>query len=64
MRERGHKKNTFRQVDRLLNTYCEGCFLHKQLVTDHGRRHAHRFCITKCTVGEQLKMMGSQLNEE
>ena len=64
MRERGHKKHTFRQVDHLLNTYCHGCFLHKQLVTEQGRRHAHRFCITKCTVGEQLKRIGSQLNED
>ena len=64
MRERGHKKRTFKQVDHLLNTYCQGCFLHKQLVADHGRRHAHKFCITNCTVGEQLKLMGSQLNGE
>ncbi len=64
MREKGHKKRMYKQVDHLLSTYCQGCFLHKQLAADHGRRYAHRFCITQCTVGEQLRRMGNQLNDE
>ena len=57
------KKEAFRQLDYLLKTYCEGCFLHKQLVGEYGRTHAHRFCINQCTVGESLKQIGGSLNK-
>lgn len=49
------------EVEALFTVYCKDCFLHKQLKKDHGRRHAHRFCITKCTVGEQLRSYGNRM---
>ena len=63
MKKKKEKKEACKQVDFLLTTYCDGCFLHKQLVKELGRTHAHRFCINKCTVGESLKQIGSSLNK-
>ncbi|MBM4762057.1 zinc-finger domain-containing protein [Bacillus sp. B15-48] len=51
------------QVEELLCTYCKGCFLKKQHKKDFGKRYAHRFCITKCTVGEKIKACGEGLSE-
>ena len=62
MKKKKVKKEAYKQVDFLLSTYCEGCFLHKQIVKDLGRTHAHRFCINQCTVGESLKQIGTSLN--
>ncbi|MFL6561863.1 MAG: zinc-finger domain-containing protein, partial [Bacillus sp. (in: firmicutes)] len=39
-----------------------GCFLHQHLKKEDGRRAAHRFCITQCTVGEQLQEYGKKLS--
>jgi hypothetical protein len=44
-----------------MDQYCEGCFLHQQMNKEGGRRLAHRFCITQCTVGEQLQEYGKKL---
>jgi hypothetical protein len=49
-------------VEVLMNMYCEGCFLHKHLKKEGGRRVAHRFCITQCTIGEKLQEYGKKLN--
>lgn len=64
MNKKKAKKDVLKQVDFLLSTYCDGCFLHKQLVRDNGRTHAHRFCINQCTVGESLKLIGGNLNKK
>lgn len=63
MKKKKGKKAMLKQVDSLLNTYCDGCFLHKQNVLDNGRTYAHRFCINQCTVGESLKQIGANLNQ-
>lgn len=63
MNKKKGKKDVLKQVDLLLSTYCDGCFLHNQLVRDSGRTQAHRFCINQCTVGETLKKMGTNLNQ-
>ncbi|MDP4161921.1 MAG: zinc-finger domain-containing protein [Bacillota bacterium] len=49
-------------VEFLIEHYCNGCFLHKHLKDEGGRRKAHRFCITSCTVGEKLRECGGKLS--
>ncbi|WP_053363902.1 zinc-finger domain-containing protein [Bacillus sp. FJAT-27251] len=56
------RKDLLEEVEELLATYCEGCFLKKQHKKDHGKRFAHRFCITACTVGEKIKVCGAKLS--
>ncbi|WP_248735870.1 zinc-finger domain-containing protein [Neobacillus rhizosphaerae] len=51
----------FSHVESLMKQYCEGCFLHQQLKKEGGRRMAHRFCISQCTVGEKLQEYGKKL---
>lgn len=57
------RKEVFTQLEILMGQYCEGCFLHQQLIKEGGRRMAHRFCISQCTVGEKLQEYGSKLNK-
>jgi len=56
------KKSVMDEIDNIIDAYCEGCFLKSQLVKDKGKATAHRFCITGCTVGDQLRFLGDQLN--
>jgi hypothetical protein len=49
-------------VESLMDQYCKGCFLKISLKQEGGRRFAHRFCITQCTVGEKLKEYGRKLS--
>ncbi|MBM7654853.1 zinc-finger domain-containing protein [Neobacillus cucumis] len=58
------RKELLSQVEELINHYCNGCFLHEHLKKSGGRRAAHRFCITHCTVGEQLQNYGEKLKKE
>lgn len=51
------------EIDEMLNTYCEGCFIKTQLRKDQGKTAAHRFCISNCTVGSQLQFLGDELNK-
>ncbi|WP_213145086.1 zinc-finger domain-containing protein [Neobacillus citreus] len=55
------RKALFTQVEHLLNEYCEGCFVHRQLKREGGRRTAHRFCISQCTVGQKIQEYGKKL---
>nr|WP_066369199.1 zinc-finger domain-containing protein [Neobacillus fumarioli] len=55
------RKELLNQVEKIMQQYCEGCFLHKYLKKEHGRRYAHQFCISQCTVGENLKEYGEKL---
>lgn len=57
-----NRKALFTEVEDIISTYCEGCFLHKHMKEEKGRRRAHRFCITQCTIGEQLKTIGKELS--
>ncbi|WP_442853234.1 zinc-finger domain-containing protein [Bacillus sp. EB01] len=56
------RRQLFREINSLLVQYCDGCFLQKQNLADSGRRKSHKFCISQCTVGEQLKSLGDQLS--
>ncbi|OLS37747.1 zinc-finger domain-containing protein [Bacillus sp. MRMR6] len=56
-----NRKELFNHVGALLAQYCDGCLLHKHFKQEGGRRSAHRFCISQCTVGERLKKYGKKL---
>lgn len=53
----------FENLQGVMTQFCEGCFLHKYLRGAEGKRSAHRFCITQCTVGEKLQEYGKKLSE-
>lgn len=52
------------ELDHLLKTYCDGCFVFSTFKKENGRRSAHRFCINKCTVGLQIQKIGERLTEK
>ncbi|WP_411197876.1 zinc-finger domain-containing protein [Sporosarcina sp. ANT_H38] len=51
------------EINGILDVYCEGCFLKTQLSKDKGKTQSHKFCITTCTIGEQLQFLGQQMNK-
>ncbi|WP_236719618.1 zinc-finger domain-containing protein [Neobacillus mesonae] len=55
------RKEVIHQLESLLAEYCDGCFVHRQLKKEGGRRQAHRFCISQCTVGGKIKEFGKKL---
>lgn len=50
-----------KEMDELLDAFCEGCFVRMQLSKERGKAGAHRFCIESCTIGEQLQFLGNEL---
>ncbi|MDP4083514.1 MAG: zinc-finger domain-containing protein [Bacillota bacterium] len=56
------RKELIEDVESLIAEYCNGCFVHQAHKEEYGRRFAHRFCITQCTVGEMLKKYGEKLS--
>ncbi|WP_413309268.1 zinc-finger domain-containing protein [Bacillus sp. 1P10SD] len=60
MRDTG-RKELFNHLENVMVQYCDGCFLHLHVKKEGGRRAAHRFCITQCTVGEKLQEYGKKL---
>lgn len=56
-----NRKELLNHVESLMDEYCNGCLLHRHFKQEGGRRLAHRFCITQCTVGEKLKEYGKKL---
>ena len=54
------KKQLITEVNDLLETYCEGCFLREHNRKTNSKYYAHSFCIRQCTVGETLKKYGEQ----
>ncbi|HWO76332.1 MAG TPA: zinc-finger domain-containing protein [Bacillus sp. (in: firmicutes)] len=56
-----NRKALLQELDDMVMTYCKGCFVHKTLRKENGKRYAHRFCISKCTVGEKLQEYGKKL---
>jgi hypothetical protein len=57
------KMSVMNEIDEILDTYCDGCFLKQQFSKDNGKTSAHKFCISNCTVGEQLKLLGEKMNK-
>ncbi|MET3696048.1 uncharacterized protein DUF2602 [Bacillus oleivorans] len=56
-----NRKTLLKELNDVVTTYCEGCFVHQTLKKENGKRYAHRFCISKCTVGEKLQEYGKKL---
>ena len=50
------------QIDQLVDTYCDGCFVKTTLRKEKGKTIAHDFCIHSCTVGEEIKQIGEKLS--
>ena len=40
------KLTVMNEINEVLDTYCEGCFVKRQQVKDIGKTGAHQFCIT------------------
>ncbi|MDW0111573.1 MULTISPECIES: zinc-finger domain-containing protein [Sporosarcina] len=57
------KLSIMKEIDELLDTYCEGCFVKRQQRKDSGKTKAHQFCIQTCTIGEQLQFLGNEMNK-
>ena len=57
------KTSVITEIDELLDLYCEGCLVKKHLTQERGKTEAHKFCIEECTVGEQLRFLGSEMNK-
>ncbi|EGA89812.1 hypothetical protein GPDM_08385 [Planococcus donghaensis MPA1U2] len=57
------KISIINEIDEMLTTYCDGCFVRSQIRKDEGKTAAHRFCISNCTVGTQLQFLGEELNK-
>ncbi|WP_153732979.1 zinc-finger domain-containing protein [Sporosarcina obsidiansis] len=57
------KVMVMKDINQLLDLYCEGCYVKKQLIKERGKTGAHQFCISECTIGEQLKFLGTEINK-
>lgn len=58
-----NKLSIINEIDETMEMYCEDCFIRKQIRKDQGKTAAHRFCISNCTVGQQLQFLGNELNK-
>lgn len=57
------KLTVMNEINEVLDTYCEGCFVKRQQAKDIGKTGAHQFCIQTCTIGEQLQFLGNEMNK-
>lgn len=62
--ENASRKELLSHVEALMVHYCEGCFLHHHFKMEGGRRLAHRFCISQCTIGEKIQEYGKNLSSK
>lgn len=51
------------EIDEVMDRYCHGCLLKQALNTERGKTAAHRFCISECTIGDQLRFLGNEMNK-
>ncbi|MGI2327000.1 zinc-finger domain-containing protein [Planococcus sp. YIM B11945] len=58
-----NKTSIINEIDEMLTTYCDGCFVKQTIRKEQGKTAAHRFCISQCTVGSQLQFLGQELNK-
>ncbi|MEH7401161.1 zinc-finger domain-containing protein [Gottfriedia acidiceleris] len=58
------RKEILEEIDTLMKTYCDGCFVYKHFRKDHSQKFAQSFCINKCTIGEKIKTIGKQLTSD
>ncbi|NGP43768.1 zinc-finger domain-containing protein [Bacillaceae bacterium SIJ1] len=57
-------QTAIKEATKLLDEYCEGCFLKAHYRHVYGRKRAHQFCIHRCSIGKELKALGSMLGGE
>lgn len=57
------KLDVMKEINQLLDIYCEGCYVKKQLLKERGKTGAHQFCISECSVGDQLQFLGREINK-
>ncbi|MCR2820179.1 zinc-finger domain-containing protein [Lederbergia panacisoli] len=55
------RSKVFNEIDELITSYCEGCFLHLHFKKEFSKTYAHKFCINQCTVGQKLQEKGNIL---
>ena len=58
-----NKVVVMKEINQLLDIYCEGCYVKKQLTKERGKTGAHQFCISDCTIGDQLQFLGREINK-
>jgi hypothetical protein len=58
------RKEWLENIDTLMKSYCDGCFVFDHYKKEKSRRYAHNFCIHQCTVGEQIKNIGDRLSNK
>lgn len=51
------------EIDEVMDRYCNDCLLKRTLNKERGKTAAHRFCINECTIGDQLKFLGNEMNK-
>ncbi|MGM9927855.1 MAG: zinc-finger domain-containing protein [Bacillus sp. (in: firmicutes)] len=61
MKKKEERKALLRHLEEKLQT-CSGCFLYQHHKKENGRTKAHHYCVASCTVGHQLKEIGTKLN--
>lgn len=57
------RQTIMQEIDSVMDRYCEGCLVKKTLNKERGKTAAHRFCIQTCTIGDQLRFLGSEMNK-
>lgn len=50
-------------IDEIMDRYCRGCLVKETLNKERGKTAAHRFCIRECTIGDQLRFLGNEMNK-
>lgn len=51
------------EIDEVMDRFCENCLVKKTLNQERGKTAAHRFCIQECTIGDQLRFLGNEMNK-
>lgn len=49
------------EIELIEEVYCKDCFIKKHFLKSKSKTFTHRFCISECTVGEQLQKYGNEL---
>ncbi|MBS4199446.1 zinc-finger domain-containing protein [Bacillus sp. FJAT-49732] len=55
------RTKVFKEIDELITSYCDGCFLHLHFKKEFSKSYAHKFCIGECTIGQKLQEKGKTL---
>ncbi|MBM7716419.1 zinc-finger domain-containing protein [Siminovitchia sp. FSL H7-0308] len=56
-----NRTHVIKEIDEILQQYCNDCFLKKHFRKAYSKTYAHQFCINQCTVGSSLREKGKEL---